>query len=97
MDVVNSTMKTWVWCGKAVPRSEITYIVQSTVLIIVIVVSLINLSLDTGDHDLNICLLCSSLGAFLPGPIFPVTKEKTNLNQDDIDSTPKRVSDDVCG
>jgi hypothetical protein len=70
-NIWRSNSKTWIWLGKAVPKSEITYIVQSFVLIIVIVVSLINLSLQTGDHDLNICLLCSSLGAFLPGPTFP--------------------------
>jgi len=86
-DIVRTNSKTWVLWGTSVPKNEVTYIVQSIVLIIVIIVSLINLSLDTGDHDLNICLLFSSLGAFLPGPSFPVSKEKIiGSLRDDVDS-----------
>jgi hypothetical protein len=59
--IERNNSKTWIWLGKAVPKSEITYIVQSIVLVIVIVVSLVNLSLQTGNHDLNISLLSSSL------------------------------------
>ncbi len=72
----NST--NWVWLGQHVPRNEITYTVQSIVLLLVIIVSLINLSLGTGVHDLNISLLASSLGAFLPGPTFPLGRGESN-------------------
>jgi len=85
--VIRNDSKSWKWLGKDVPRSEITYIVQSIVLVIVIIVSLINLSLGTGVHDLNISLLSSSLGAFLPGPTFPMHKLKhIEISQDDVDS-----------
>ena len=63
--------KNWVCFGGYVPKNEITFIVQSSVLIVVIITSLINLSLETGLRDMNISLLSSSLGAFLPGPTFP--------------------------
>jgi Na+/phosphate symporter len=96
MDVRRSILrinsKPWIWFGKAVPRSEITYIVQSSVLVIVIIVSLINLSLKNGDHDLNVCLLCSSLGAFLPGPAFPVNANKSRQAQDETDNSRKQIS-----
>ncbi len=70
--------KKWVWLGQRVPRNEITYIVQSIVLLLVIIVSLINVSLGTGVHNLNISLLASSLGAFLPGLTFPLGKGESN-------------------
>jgi hypothetical protein len=87
--IIRNDSKTWKWLGKDVPKSEITYIVQSIVLVIVIIVSLVNLSLGTGEHDLNICLLCSSLGAFLPGPTFPRHngRDILKLSRDDVDSS----------
>jgi hypothetical protein len=85
--VNRSNSRTWVWLGKNVPKNEITYIVQSSVLILVIIVSLVNLSLGTGVHDLNISLLASGLGAFLPGPSFPVFKERVlHVDEDTVDN-----------
>ncbi len=47
---------------------------------------LINLSLGTGVRDFNISLLSSSLGAFLPGPSFPIFREKVDNYSEYIDS-----------
>ncbi len=62
-----------------------TYIIQSAVLVLVIIISLVNLSLGTGVHDLNIALLSSSLGVFLPGPSFPIFQEKVFHYSEDMD------------
>jgi len=89
MDGGTSSSRNWICLGKRIPRNELTYIVQSFVLVVVIIISLINLSLGTGVHDLNISLLSSSLGAFLPGPRLTGFKDKmihTNEDTDTVDS-----------
>ncbi len=78
--------RNWVWLSKNVPKNEVTYIVQSAVLVLVIIISLVNLSFGTGVHDLNISLLSSSLGAFLLGPSFPAFKEKVFHYSEDMDA-----------
>jgi hypothetical protein len=80
--------RSWIFFGHPASRQQVTFIVQSTVLILVIIISLINLSIGSGLHDLNISLLSSSLGAFLPGPSFGAEKTKPSL--DDIDSRMER-------
>ncbi len=59
LSTTGNSNHTWVWLGKNMPKNEVTYIIQSIVLILVIIVSLLNLSLGTGVHDLKISLLSS--------------------------------------
>ncbi len=57
---------TWRVCGSNFPRSEIVFL---TVLVYTIVItSLINLTLDSPQHDLWLILPSSSLGYALPNP-----------------------------
>jgi hypothetical protein len=63
----SANSETWVFGGKALPRSEIVFFCQMLILVIVILASVINLSLGA-QSDLWIVLLSTSLGAILPNP-----------------------------
>ena len=53
-------------------RKEVIYIVQLVVVFGVIIVSVCNLTLKTGEKDLWICLLSSAIGYILPSPTIRV-------------------------
>ena len=58
----------WHCLSTRVPRTEIVYFCQMTVVYIVIITSIINLSMDNESKDLWISLLSSSIGYALPSP-----------------------------
>ena len=61
--------KGW-WCcsGTRVPRAEIVYLCQITVVLIIVLASIYNLSTHTGDQQLWTALLSSCMGYLLPNP-----------------------------
>ena len=70
--------KSWVFLGEKLPRSEIVYFTQITLLFIIIVTAIANLSIKSGQEELWITLLCTSIGYILPSPDI---KKKTNAVQ----------------
>ena len=62
----NSTK--WHFFGRSLPRSEIVFFVQVTLVFIVAIVSIVNITLRHPDSQLWIALLSSSVGYLLPSP-----------------------------
>ena len=58
----------WKFMGRQLPRSEIVFFSQMTIIVCVIVASIYNLTTSHEDRSLWITLLSSSLGCFLPNP-----------------------------
>lgn len=58
----------WNFFGSSVPKAEIVYICQIIIVYIIIVTSIVNLSLNNGNPELWISLLCSAIGYALPSP-----------------------------
>ena len=54
--------------GEKLPRSEIVYFTQIVILFIIIITAIINLSLHSGQGELWITLLSTSIGYILPSP-----------------------------
>ena len=70
--------RSWVFFGEKLPRSEIVYFTQIFLLFLIIVTAITNLSLTSGQEELWITLLCTSVGYILPSPDI---KKKTNAVQ----------------
>lgn len=70
MDEEQSTTSENKWCfwGRRVPKAEIMYLCQLTIVFIVVVSSIVNMTLDNGSTELWISLLSSSIGYILPNP-----------------------------
>ena len=64
----NGSNGRWPLFGYRLPRSEIVYFSQTALIFIVVITSIVNLSLGTGDDKLWTSLLSSSLGYLLPNP-----------------------------
>ena len=58
----------WRFMGKRVPREEIVFVGQMLVITIVILASVYNLSVGSGNDTLWTALLSSCLGYALPNP-----------------------------
>lgn len=58
----------WQWMGKKLPKSEIVYFCQMTVVFIIITTAIANLSLGTGSSELWLTLLSSAAAYVLPAP-----------------------------
>ena len=58
----------WDIFGRTMPRSEIVFFCQVILIYIVVVVSVVNLTIDTSDNKLWIALLSSAIGYILPNP-----------------------------
>ena len=58
----------WHLLGTRVPQSEIVYFCQMIIVYIIIIVSIVNLSLQNGPTELWISLLSSCIGYALPNP-----------------------------
>ena len=59
------------WCcsgHSTIPREQFIFIVQVILVYIVVVTSIVNLSLNTGDREVWIVLLSSATGYLLPSP-----------------------------
>ena len=68
-DTEKRKSRIWNFCGQRLPRSEIVFICQMTLVTLVIAVSLYNLTTEsTGSDKLWIALLGSCLGYALPNP-----------------------------
>lgn len=64
---VSSSSK-WHFFGRKLPRSEIVFFVQVTLVFIVVIVSIVNITMQHPDSQLWIALLSSSVGYLLPSP-----------------------------
>ena len=58
----------WHFCGHVLPRSEIVFFIQVTLVFIVAIVSIVNITVQHPDSQLWIALLSSSVGYLLPSP-----------------------------
>ena len=58
----------WHLLGTRIPQSEIVYFSQMIIVYIIIIVSIVNLSLQNGTSELWISLLSSCIGYALPSP-----------------------------
>ena len=63
-----SNAEKWPLLGTKVPKSEIVYFCQMFIVYIIIIVSIVNLSLQNGSSELWISLLSSCIGYALPSP-----------------------------
>ena len=67
-DEIQSNGDKWHLLGTRVPQAEIVYFSQIIIVYIIIIVSIINLSLENGSTELWISLLSSCIGYALPSP-----------------------------
>ena len=58
----------WHVLGSRVPKAEIVYFSQMTIVYIIILASIVNLSIQNGSTELWISLLSSCIGYALPNP-----------------------------
>ena len=58
----------WQMLGKTIPKAEIVYFCQIIIVYVIIITSIVNLSLNNGNPELWISLLCSAIGYALPAP-----------------------------
>jgi hypothetical protein len=65
---IRSNGDKWHLLGTRVPQAEIVYFCQMIIVYIIIIVSIINLSLQNGTSELWISLLSSCIGYALPSP-----------------------------
>lgn len=58
------------WCvgGHRVPKGEIVYLCQMTIVLVVVLSSVVNLTLARGSSEIWISLLSSCIGYVLPNP-----------------------------
>ena len=73
----------WRFFGNRVPKAEIVYICQIIIVYLIIITSIANLSLDNGNAELWISLLCSAIGYALPSPTLNHGLEKRFSHGDD--------------
>lgn len=69
-DKNNEERRSWVFFGQKIPRSQVLFSVQVLVVLIVVCVSIVNLTLSKRCEDIApwIALLSSSIGYMLPSP-----------------------------
>ena len=67
-DETESNGEKWHLLGTRVPQTEIVYFCQMKVVYIVIIISIINLSLENGSKELWISFLSSCIWYALPSP-----------------------------
>ena len=58
----------WYILGRKVAKSETVFFSQIIIVYIVVIICIVNLSLDRGNSNLWTALLSSSLGYLLPNP-----------------------------
>ena len=68
MDERTSSTGAWNCCSGTFRKDQIAYICQVTILYIIIITALINLSIGNGDKTLFSTLLTSCIGYLLPNP-----------------------------
>ena len=81
MERENSTHgERWHLMGNRLPKSEIVYFCQMTVVFVIILTSIANLSLQNGKSELWIALLSSAIGYALPSPTLRTTSTTSTTN-----------------
>lgn len=58
----------WNFCGRDLPKAEIVFFAQVTLIYVVVIVCLVNLTIGDDKTNLWIALLSGSLGYILPAP-----------------------------
>lgn len=58
----------WNVFGYSIPKQEVVFFSQIIALYIVIIISLINLTINNGENNLWLSLLSASIGYMLPNP-----------------------------
>lgn len=64
----SSETSKWKVFGNVLPKTEIVYFCQMSIVFVIIITSIVNLSLKNGNSELRISLLCSAIGYALPSP-----------------------------
>ena len=69
-DKDNQERRSWVFCGKKVPRSQALFFVQVFLVLLIVVVSITNLTIaDTCEETtVWVAILSSSVGYVIPAP-----------------------------
>jgi len=65
---ISSEREVWSVCGYHIPKLELVYLSQIIALYIIIIVCLINLSIQNDKSELWCTLLSASIGYLLPNP-----------------------------
>ncbi|WP_135568254.1 hypothetical protein [Solemya elarraichensis gill symbiont] len=68
MPMENRNSQEWLVFGSKLPKAEIVYFCQIVIVYIIILTAIVNLSLNNGNSELWISLLCSAIGYALPSP-----------------------------
>lgn len=58
----------WVLCDRTYPRSEIVYLSQVTIIYIVVLFALVNITLGSGDNQYWYSALSAAVAYLLPRP-----------------------------
>lgn len=64
----------WYFLGTRCPKSEIVYFCQMSVVFVIIITSIVNLTMHNSKSELWISLLSSSIGYALPSPSLKTSK-----------------------
>lgn len=68
METSSSSTDNWKFSNKAYSKVLIKFIVQSVILFLIIIVSILNLSLKNGEESIWISLLSYSIGLMMNAP-----------------------------
>ena len=71
----------WTCFNNKIPKEELIYFSQVTLIFIVVIACITNLSLGNEHETVWISLLCSSLGYILPAPTLKERKRNEPLAQ----------------
>lgn len=81
----------WSIFGSSVPKQEVQYFGQITVLYITLIFCLINLSCQNGERSLWVSLASTSLGILVPNPRVYTSKSKQIIPvSDEVDGGRRR-------
>lgn len=67
-DIGSHHSQTWNLFGEKLPRSEVVYFCQVTIIAIVIIACIVNLSLQNGNSEMWVSFFGYAFGALLPPP-----------------------------
>ena len=65
---VSDVSSKWHFFGKRMPKSEIVFFVQVTLIYVIVITSVVNITMGNDDGKMWTALLSSSLGYLLPNP-----------------------------
>jgi hypothetical protein len=93
--VTRSVSSSCLLCGERIPKNRVTFVAQIIAIFGIIILSAVNLCLNSGSNkELWIALLSSAVGYVLPSPGLKYTKRKQQQQQPDTWSLLKLQNDE---